>query len=248
MSTYALSDIHGCLNLFNAVMDTLGPDDKLYFLGDAIDRGSSGWEIMKKLLDDPRVVYLKGNHEDMFLQCWGNYNSHPIEDVGYDDATWLWYQNGGYNTEQNFVNDPISEEEKARYINKLKNAPFACVYHSPYHSFDVILTHAGCNYKNFNNLTEQDAIWDRNHYRNNYWDGDDNTIIVHGHTPIPILVEDQEQFARFYDRPFHAPENLEGAYWYADGHKCCIDCGTVFTGMTVLLNLDTWEERVFMED
>ena len=37
----------------------------------------------------------------------------------------------------------------------------------------------------------------------------------------------------------------EGAYYYADGHKIDIDCGAHFTGTTVLLNLDTFEEKVF---
>ena len=37
--------------------------------------------------------------------------------------------------------------------------------------------------------------------------------------------------------------NKNGALWYCNNHKVNIDCGTVFTGKSVLLNLDTWEEH-----
>jgi hypothetical protein len=36
-----------------------------------------------------------------------------------------------------------------------------------------------------------------------------------------------------------------GAYWYCNGHKVDIDNGVFLTGRTVLLNLDTWEEKIF---
>ena len=36
-----------------------------------------------------------------------------------------------------------------------------------------------------------------------------------------------------------------GAYWYTE-YRCDIDCLTVATGMTVLLNLDTFEEEIFV--
>ena len=39
-----------------------------------------------------------------------------------------------------------------------------------------------------------------------------------------------------------------GAYYYAKGHKICIDCGAHFTNTTVLLNLDTFEEKIFTID
>lgn len=41
---------------------------------------------------------------------------------------------------------------------------------------------------------------------------------------------------------------VEGAFWYCNDHKVNIDCGSFFTGQTVLLNLDTFDEHIFMVD
>ena len=252
MSVYAWADAHGCYWAWKKIKEILQPEDKLYFLGDANDRGEDGWILIKELLNDNRVTYLKGNHEQMFLDNWGNYNGHNLDDnetYGMDDRLWSWYSNGGLVTENQFVMDSINPEEKVNYLHQLKNLPFLVVYHNQDNK-DIYLCHAGCNYKDLNNLSEEDALWDRYHYLNDSWDGPNNSYIIHGHTPIPIMLEQQEQFSKFYDMEIHIPnkEMWEGAYWYADEHKCCIDCGTVFTDQTVLLNLDTFEEIVINKE
>ena len=65
---YALSDLHGCYDLYAAMLDEINfsERDTLFFLGDAADRGPDGIEIMEDLRSRPNVVYLLGNHEDMF--------------------------------------------------------------------------------------------------------------------------------------------------------------------------------------
>ena len=40
------------------------------------------------------------------------------------------------------------------------------------------------------------------------------------------------------------PEWEGGAYWY-HGYRCDIDCCTIKTRQTVLLNLDTFDEEIF---
>lgn len=251
MSTYAIADIHGCLWVWDKVKAILQPEDKLYFIGDAVDRGPNGWQIAKEILDDPRIIYLMGNHEKMFLNCYQNYNGHDFdnETYYYDKNLYIWYSNGGQETENQFINDVISNDEKVRYIQRLRQLPFICVYRNK-NNENIILCHAGCDFHDIDNLIEEDAIWDRSHYINNKWDGPDNTYIIHGHTPIPYILEAQEQFAKFYDIDNITPkiETWSGAYWYAGGHKCCIDCGVVFTGEAVLLNLDTWEETIITEE
>ena len=60
MSTYAVSDIHGCWNQWNQIKNFLKPEDKLFVLGDCIDRGDSGLAILQEALNDPRCVVLCG--------------------------------------------------------------------------------------------------------------------------------------------------------------------------------------------
>ena len=250
MSVYTCSDIHGCYWAWEQIKNILQPGDILYFLGDANDRGPDGWRIIKELLDDGRVIYLMGNHEKMFLNNWGSYSDGCAADnYRYDDHLWIWYQNGGQVTENQFIEDTIPGEVKASYIRQLRELPFITVYHN-INNEDVILCHAGCNYHDVSNLTEENAIWDRNHFVTNRWDGPSNTYIIHGHTPIPYLMESQEDFARWNETDFSIPkaETWEGAYWYAGGHKCCVDCGTAFTDQCVLLDLDTWNEIIINKE
>ena len=63
--TFACSDLHGQLDLWKQIKSFLNPEDTVYFLGDAGDRGPDGWELIKAIANDSQVVYLKGNHEDM---------------------------------------------------------------------------------------------------------------------------------------------------------------------------------------
>ena len=64
-TTYCFTDLHGMYNLWAQIRDYCKPDDTLIFLGDACDRGNDGLKIIYELLKDPRVIYLKGNHEDI---------------------------------------------------------------------------------------------------------------------------------------------------------------------------------------
>ena len=61
MSVYALSDLHGNEILFNKILNFLTPNDKVYFLGDAADRGKVGFGLIKQIYEDPRFIYVKGN-------------------------------------------------------------------------------------------------------------------------------------------------------------------------------------------
>lgn len=252
MAVYACADLHGCYWAWEQIKKILQPGDILYFLGDAADRGPDGWTIMKELLNNHQVIYLMGNHERMFLNNWENYDGHKIDtlnDYRWDDDIWVWYGNGGEVTDIQFIKDIISNEEKISYIKQLKDLPFITIYHNEFNE-DIVLCHAGCDYHDINKLTEEAATWDRTHFLFNKWDGPSNVYIIHGHTPIPYLIQEQENFNKWYDLENNIPkaEMFEGAYWYANGHKCCIDCGTVFTDQAVLLNLDTWEEIVINKE
>ena len=61
---YAISDLHGCYNIYEQVCAMLKPDDIVYFLGDAGDRGYAGWTLIKAICNNPQWVYIKGNHDE----------------------------------------------------------------------------------------------------------------------------------------------------------------------------------------
>ena len=124
---YASSDWHGCLAPAQKVLDFLQPDDKLYFLGDAIDRGDHGYQIMTKLLNDPRVVYMGGNHEQMMLGAIEHMIKYGIEEfqfLGMDDN---WIEgNGGIKTLED-MNWGKGIDLPFLY-KKIRLMPFLCHY------------------------------------------------------------------------------------------------------------------------
>lgn len=76
---YAIGDIHGRLDLLDALLDSIRSDSarrdpaetSLIFLGDLIDRGPSSAQVVERLLQlgnaQPGTRFLLGNHEEVFL-------------------------------------------------------------------------------------------------------------------------------------------------------------------------------------
>ena len=68
-------------------------------------------------------------------------------------------------------------------------------------------------------------------------------IMVHGHTPISLMIKDMQKIAWFYQK--EEPKYDGGAFWYADNHKVNLDTGACWTVFTVVLDLDTFDEHIF---
>lgn len=218
MATYACADLHGQGWAWDAIKSRLAPSDYLYFLGDAVDRGPDGVRIMQEILDRPNTTYIQGNHEQMMLD--GVY--------GGNDAIVLWTYNGGWPTQKALVNMPDAGVESL--LQEINALPFYAEYTNP-DGIRIVMTHSGYT-------SDMDdwykMIWDRTHY---YKEGTipTNTLIVHGHTPIPTLCRAIGEVIP------------KGMIWYDSGHKIDIDAGACFTGKVCLLNLDTLEEEIFYE-
>ena len=69
---YCISDIHGYYDLFCRLLDKIkfGSGDKLYVLGDMIDKGPEGIRLAKLLFSMPNVFCIAGNHEYDFLKYY----------------------------------------------------------------------------------------------------------------------------------------------------------------------------------
>lgn len=93
MSIYVCSDIHGQYGLYKAMLEkiNLSEGDHLYILGDMIDRGPDGIQILQDASARANVTCLLGNHEHMM---W-NYINRVIFPQG---EIWLHPSNGGRQT------------------------------------------------------------------------------------------------------------------------------------------------------
>lgn len=71
---FCVSDVHGFYDEMKAALDEAGfdPNNENHWLvgcGDYFDRGSQPLQVMKYLMSLPRKVLVRGNHEDLFIDC-----------------------------------------------------------------------------------------------------------------------------------------------------------------------------------
>ena len=69
---YCISDIHGYYGLFCRLLDKIrfGSEDRLFVLGDMIDKGPESIRLAKLLFSMPNVKCIAGNHEYDFLKYY----------------------------------------------------------------------------------------------------------------------------------------------------------------------------------
>nr|WP_240418543.1 metallophosphoesterase [Paenibacillus periandrae] len=71
--TLVISDIHGCYEPFNQLLDLMSYEpkvDQLILLGDYVDRGPHSKEVVeqiRKMVQDDGVIALRGNHDQRFI-------------------------------------------------------------------------------------------------------------------------------------------------------------------------------------
>lgn len=222
---YACSDLHGRLDLWEKISSYCDETDKIYFLGDAIDRGPDGLKLMYKLLADKRVTYLKGNHEDMFVEFGTDMIGIPHISIS------LWYQNGGLPTIEAF--EKLSYQEKKSLIKKIEALPF----HAEYINKDgikIFMNHSGwiphCELSK--DQIYHNMLWSRKHFHRKL---DEGAIMIHGHTPV-------EYMSRYCSE---IPADNYKIFKYDNETKIDLDLSSAFTDIVALLDLDTLEPIYF---
>ena len=228
MATYAISDMHGCLKVYEVLKNQiLLPEDKVYCLGDCGDRGPEPWNTIKTVAKDPQFIYLKGNHEDMLVKAareamdgtiWGSERQR------------LLISNGGAETLEGL----LSEEKVDIWISKIASLP-THIFYENIKGQKIFLSHAGCTFWQDEDVIpiSHELLWNRDHY----FDNDklmNETIVVYGHTPLFYVAEDLE---------IKTPNPIT-ALEHANGKKYCIDAGTFATGYSILFNLDTFQSII----
>jgi serine/threonine protein phosphatase 1 len=69
---FAIGDIHGCDQQLETLLDSITPvpGDTIILLGDIVDRGPNTARVIEMLMhlqDTAKVVFVRGNHEEMML-------------------------------------------------------------------------------------------------------------------------------------------------------------------------------------
>lgn len=246
MATYVMSDIHGCFDEFQRMLDKIGlsDDDRLILAGDYMDRGDQCPEMMKWLENRQyNVIPIKGNHDVEFIEYvkimqqidWRNQlmtNPDSNEDTKYllDSVYYIFKHTapGGllYFDCYGCITDMIEHKgvtlgDLTRWKNMIEEFPY-------YQRFgasdrDCVVVHAG--------FCEDEALLGDEYKELNHFylyaredamsiGGLKNGMIIAGHTPTindeSVFYNDGKVF-RFYD------EEKDCVFYN-------IDCGCVFRG------------------
>lgn len=192
---YAVGDIHGQLAELETALERIeadgGPDAKIVFLGDYVDRGPDSAGVLQRLSqgvsEGRNWICLKGNHDrlfEWFMEDVPRHDPHLI--VGYH---WFHPLLGGLETMASYgVTFPdrtrlqdvrlLAEEavptEHVAFLRSLKLTHQA----DPY-----LFVHAGIRPSiPLNQQTEEDLVWIRQSFHDHT--APHPLCVVHGHTPV----------------------------------------------------------------
>lgn len=207
----AIGDVHGCAKTLTSMIDQLEVthDDLVVFLGDYIDRSDGVFSVIEQLIEFkemfPNTVFIKGNHEDMFLK-------YLKGEGNWEDARMFRY-NGGTSTINSYcealnITDTMDEpfcwdslpESHQEFYNNLK----VMHEHDKY-----VFVHAGVRPQvALYDQIDYDMIWIRYEFLN--WSSAvlPGRVVVHGHTPM-----EQHELDKYHEK-------------YTD--RICLDSACVF--------------------
>lgn len=226
---YVTSDLHGYpLNLFLGLLYDAGfcKDDYLFVLGDVIDRGEHGIELLRWMAEQPNIQLILGNHEAMLLSVsdwlFDEVSDESLNKLDVQKIELLnnWYANGAVPTIKG-LRKLLKEEPDILegILDYLQDAPL-------YDTIEVagtayILVHSGLeNFRkdrSLDNYAPDELLWARPALETRYFD---NAIVIFGHTPTECFGEQ------------HRGKMLKTDTWI------CIDTGAATENKPMLLRLD----------
>ncbi len=232
---YVTSDLHGCsLETLLLLLEKVrfSEDDFLYILGDVIDRGEHGAQLLLWITQQSNVQLILGNHEAQMLACsfvFEEVSDRSLEALSAAKMHVLenWMQNGGLHTLNGFRSllkkDPESVEGILDYL--LDCPLYECISMNQQR---FVLVHGGL--ENFHperkleDYEPEELLMARLGIHTTYYEGVPKTMVVFGHTPTVCFGQQYNGRA------------LKTDTWI------CIDTGVAYGNAPMLLRLDDMEE------
>lgn len=229
---YVTSDLHGCdPDAFRALLDRAGftEEDYLFVLGDVIDRGEHGAQLLLWLTEQPNVQLILGNHEALLLSCeflFEEVTEESLSKLNMEQILIMrnWMRNGGAPTLEGLKKILKRDTELfAGIMDYLHDAPL-------YECVDVgenryVLVHSGLGnfqpQKLLREYTPHELLWERPTLDTVYYE--DMTVIF-GHTPTEL-----------YGKA-HRGRAIVTDSWI------CIDTGAAMGNSPMVLRLDDRKE------
>ena len=194
---YAIGDIHGRLDLLEALLSLIERDQEgradlpvtLIFLGDYVDRGPDSSGVVERLIrgfSPPYApVFLKGNHEDLLLSFLNDPITGPHWLYNGGDAALLSYGFEPETVQLAAWGGPEGLAEVAQQFRAALPEVHLHFYEALRLSCrigDYFFTHAGVRPNvPLDQQSEHDLLWIRKEFLNSKEDF--GAVVVHGHTP-----------------------------------------------------------------
>lgn len=204
-------------------------EDFVFVLGDVIDRGQYGAELLLWLSVQPNMKLILGNHEAMLLSCDFLFDEITNESLDRLDSEQFhllnnWMFNGASPTlaglRKLFKKDPEAAEGVLDY---LREAPLYECLEVGGHRF--VLVHAGLDHfdaaRPLADYSPDDLLWARPSLDTRYYD---DTTVIFGHTPTV-----------YFGKQFLG-KAVRTDTWI------CIDAGAAMGRCPMLLRLDDLKE------
>lgn len=216
--TLVISDIHGELQMLNDLLHKANYDaaaDRLFLLGDYIDRGPDSKATLDKVIElvDSGAIALKGNHEDMMVKSlvdgnersWRNWTGRnggdcTLKSYGFRPESFLFAD------DEEFIKPSLHCEKLDQHITFIQQLPYYI------EEEDTIFIHAGVRPGTpLEDTDPYDLIWIRDDFHNNY---NGSKTVIFGHTPTSGLHKEENNHSIY-----HGANSIIG-----------IDGGAVFGG------------------
>lgn len=188
---YVASDIHGQYERYLNLIKILQDEDKLYVLGDVIDRGPDGLKILQDLMKRKNVELLMGNHELMMLQSLNVFFDGKNLERSTDFAIWTQVRNGGMETYNKLKVEHLDEIKRIYdYLQSLyliRRITVNKVQFHLSHSFTIEEIKGDLKYEGTSKEDVVEIVW-KSIFKNDYLTQrtfkNPNEIYVFGHVPV----------------------------------------------------------------
>lgn len=188
---WVIGDIHGCIETLKGLIEDQirpGKNDRLFFLGDYIDRGPGSKAVIDYIMalqaDGFPIRLLKGNHEDYLVKAFDvEQSKKSFLGMGRKDKkTKEWLFHGGKACIQSFGVKSV-KDIPAKYIQWLRDLEY-------YIELDnFFLVHAGFNFEKEDPFEDQDSmLWVRDY--NIKPEKVKFKKVIHGHMPVSLELID----------------------------------------------------------
>ncbi len=186
---YAIGDIHGRLDLFEALIAAIEAeidaapalDHRIVLLGDLVDRGPDSAGVIARAQEWQKrrnLRVLAGNHEDMFLAAFDR-----------PEALRHFLKHGGYETVLSFgfpARDLAEREIEELHALLPRFVPqeirdYVAGFETMIRAGDYVFVHAGIDpARPLSEQKRSDLLWIRERFLNH--EGPLEKVVIHGHT------------------------------------------------------------------